>query len=68
MKMRPVNTYRVLITMHNDEKYELLDYSESPRTPEPNRHGFIPVPVEDGSMTFLSPGQIRDIKIDKVVD
>lgn len=52
--------------MHNDDVYEIMDYGESPRTPEPNRHGFIPVPQDGNNMIFLSPGQIRDIKIEKV--
>lgn len=58
-----INTYKVTITMHNDDQYEMYDYSETPRTPEPNRHGFIPVVHNGESMVFLSPGQIRDIKI-----
>lgn len=64
--MRPLNTYKVIITMHNDEKYELIDHCETVRTPEPNRHGFIPVPQDGDHMVFLSPGQIRDIKVEKV--
>jgi len=61
-----MNTYKVTITMHNDDVYELLDYGDSPRTPEPNRFGFIPVPMDSKSMVFLGSGQVRDIKIDKI--
>jgi hypothetical protein len=60
-----VNEYLVQITMNDGKTYDFLDYSESPRTPEPNRFGFIPIPIEDGGMLFLGQSQIRTINVTK---